>query len=254
MDNSKPVIHPDDDQQQPDDWNYGEPVSLSAIDGKRIAEFVITYGWDRFKSECVAPDKHHLSTFDLAGEYSESLNRENSPPKRATRTFLVLDDYGNEYLPSNMEERLLGSEPYSVAVDKETGVLYLVTFKPIKLETDTGHDVESYTYAAFLNGFPAYEEDSWKVPAEYLSRLDELKSHKRPFRIVIDNYWLLRFCEREASFGDLQEQLVVDLEFDCASNPNHPHERGSYLQVAKQIYREASPWRDVPQEENDGED
>lgn len=249
MDETKPVIRMDD---QDDTWDYyDECTDPSSLDSKRISEVIISSGWEKYTSECVTPDSHHLDTYDLICSFKESINRDENPPKRTQRTFLVLDNYGNDWLSEAMDNRLIGfSEPYTIAIDKETGSIYVVTFKRIKLHTvDAQLANGAEQYAAFISEFPLYNEDSFVVPEQYLTRLDELKHFKRPFRVTVDTYWLLQFYEREASWGDLQERLVVDLEFDC-------EERGvrAYLEVGKQIWREVSSWRDIPQEYDDEDD
>lgn len=253
MDETKPVIHPD---EQEDTWDYYDDCTdPSSLDSKRITEVIISTGWEKYTSECVTPGSHHLDTYDLVCEFKESICRDDNPPKRTKRTFLVLDNYGNDWLSEAMDNRLIGfREPYTIAIDKDTGTIHVVTFKRIKLYVpdtqELAQDVE--WYAAFISEFPLYNEGSFVVPEQYLVRLDELKHFKRPFRITVDNYWLLQFCEREASWGDLQERLVVDLEFDCEEQSVR-----AYLEVGNQVWREVSSWRDIPQEydeENDDGD
>ena len=67
------------------------------------------------------------------------------------------------------------------------------------------------------------------VPAEYLVRLDELKSHKRPFNLTFEGKTLLSFIDREIGYNELSSDLIVHLDF-----------RPMSLEITAGMYREVS--------------
>jgi len=212
------------------DWDdYEDPIDPSEICGRRIAEVVVICGGYRFESECIAPDEEHSNTFDLSCEFVESLGV--SEPKRKSKTFLVLDNYGNDMIPNRLENRIINETPYTIAIDRDSGVIHTIIFRPIKMQTDDLRSVSSNMVAAFIFGFPADEEE-YGVPTEYLGKLDELKHQTRPFRIDVDSFCLMEFCEREKSYDDLQQSVIVDLRFNKKT-----------LNICPEWWRETSVWK-----------
>ena len=133
------------------------------------------------------------------------------------KTWLILDNYGDEWLPSTMYKRIVGASKLGIylAIDKITGEIYTSSFHP-----------EGKKYIVMLC------ELNCSVTKEYIMRLDELKSKKRPFYLGLDEAGWLLFTDREIGYGSLNEYLVVDLDF-----------RPTRLQIFHDSYREVSNWK-----------
>jgi len=184
--------------------NY-EEVSLDQIKGGHFTEVFVSN--NQYDVDSLVPDKHHLTNFDLVAQEG---------------SWLVLDNYGNEELSTNIEKRLLGTNPYTIAINRKTGQIYSVVFCVNKAAPEQ-------TFAAFLGFLAANFHEKHLVPAEYLVRLDELKSHKRPFNLTFEGKTLLSFIDREIGYNELSSDLIVHLDF-----------RPMSLEITAGMYREVS--------------
>jgi hypothetical protein len=157
------------------------------------------------------PPKKHLLNFYL-----------KTRDVRWDETWLVLDNYGNETLPPFLVERIFGQGMglfgYTIAISRKTGLIYMAVFYTEKRKNSV--------VLTPLNQFCS------KLPEEYLPRLDELKSCKRPFYLTLTESTFGGLLDHEVGYGEVEDDLVVDLEF-----------KGSRIQVHNDKYRLVSNWR-----------
>jgi len=195
------------------------PVQYTAVEGKVISKVYCTEGlWSSHSSGTRAPGPSRLFNFDL---------------KVGAETFLVLDPYGNESFDAEMEARMFGGLPYDnapgwvLAICRRSGHVYQMAF---------GQDGRKFVavYWVFGGAYGAPNEEDFKVPPSFLSRLDELKGAKRPFNVSLRSEALLSYLTREYGFKDLRQNLVVRLDF------NH-----EMLEVWGDSYREVGKWKNA---------
>lgn len=172
----------------------------------------ISEGLSYFSGECsiTIPDSDKLTTFCADIVTSEG-------PK----TIIVLDNYGNELLTREIEERLGLGVGYTIGVDLSEGYIWFVSVN----EED----------GFYFGRWPI------KLPKTYLERVGELASKKRPFHITIDSAALINFIDREYGWKDLEQHLRFVFDFRGA-------DVGCFLKVAlfgnDSAYQEISGWRD----------
>jgi hypothetical protein len=179
----------------------------------------LTGRWKKYPSGTAVPTKDRLFNFDL---------------KVGDDAILVLDNYGDETLPSRVRRRIMREKMFenTIGIHRRTGEIVIVGFI---LEYQSSSSSEPTALAACY--WPFGDLGTGKqlfVPKPYMSRLDELKSKKRPFYISVAEHTLYAFMEREASYPDMERDLVVDLEF----------QRDERVQVWGESYRVVSGWTD----------
>jgi len=177
------------------------------------------HGYRKAKSGTTTPPSDKLFNFDL---------------KVGDRRFLVLDNYGADLIPHEIEERVLegsgslmgngteGNRGYTLAIDRRTGVVYAIAFA----REACLHPV------AIMWVFPRAQDLPLRVPLEGLKRIDELKSCKRPFRLLLDPLVLMSFIEREIGYRDLRAGLTLRLDF-----------RPMALEITHDSYRYVGAWK-----------
>lgn len=198
-------------------------IRARAAEGRRIAHvYDCDHGWKEFPSDVRVPDKDKLFTFDLP------------LGKGKKERILVLDNYGDEVLPDRIRRQVLNDTMFAntIGIHRKTGEIVHVGF----FETNGLAPGTKVTSAAFWRPGPSGGGgDGLFVPKRYILRLDELKSKKRPFYISLCEQEVYAFITRWSSYGDLQDNIVVDLDFD-----------GNRVQVWGDSYREIGSWQDVP--------
>jgi hypothetical protein len=130
--------------------------------------------------------------------------------------WLILDSYGDDSYPAPIRKKLFGDEE-TIAVHKKTGQIAFVS----SFEGD-GEDppiIGLDTVVDFL-------------PLSYLSKLDELRTQKRPFRTVPDPFILMNVMEHDATWKDVKDNLTFHFEF----------RKGYILEVVGMSYREIGLW------------
>ncbi len=201
--------------ERPGEPPQGTYVNISPHDvhGKTLTKvYIIDAGWKAYKSKTKVPDSSRLLNFDLTF---------------GGRTLLVLDNYGAEHLPEEMAKRLLencttDNNPetgITLGIDRKTGEFFAVAFA-IKAR-------KTITLVFQLRCL-----ECLKVPAEFLPRLDELKSSKRPFWVTVQTGALFGFITREVGYKSLEEEsMIVGLDF-----------RPMNLEVSNDCYRLVGRW------------
>lgn len=180
--------------------------------GKKIA-YVYCREWgEKRTSGTIVPSSKFLLNFNLAGKKGRG----------AHKIWLVLDPYGDETLPENMRDRFFGKgsseEGMTVAIARDSGSISVAHF-----------GTEKGKLFVFLT------ELSLRIPEPYLSRIEELTTQKRPYRFTLPDWALFWFLECERSYGDLLDDLVIELRF-----------RNHTLQLSRDSYREVSAWEPLP--------
>lgn len=170
--------------------NY-KSVNLRAAVGKKIsAVYDADREWSRTYCRSKHPPSSKMSTYNL---------------RFGDRTLLVLDKNGNESISPGLEAELFGGIPHvspdwTLALDCKTGQVCRL-----------GYGRENRKLVAVFWEFE-FGKDV-RVPQTYLARLDELKSAKRPFCLLLNEQAALNFIEREYGYKDLRENIVIRLNF-----------------------------------------
>ncbi len=169
------------------------------------------------------PEGEQVLSFELRQEANDSLDQ----------SFLILDNYGDEFLGDRLRKRLVGPKYQFLAIET-TG---------IRLKNRS--DITNSTLGKIFSATFSYEKEKTYehltlelielehvIPEEYLSRILELQLCKRPFYYSLPEYQLLEFIEQESSLSDLQQHLVITLNFD-----------NEYLQIQPDgTWRSCSKW------------
>lgn len=189
-------------------------IHHSKMHGRLVTKvYLCDQGWKALSTRTKTPDTTKLFNFEVsAGRGKEA------------KTLLVLDNYGDETIPSALFDRLfcMGVFDFNLAVDKTDGTLFTAQF------AQEGRTYVMTVAALMANG------KSLQLPKKFVGRVNELKSKKRPYYLSCQEGTLWGFIDREAGFNDIRENLVVDLHFDRRR-----------LQVWGDSYREVSPWGNV---------
>jgi len=132
------------------------------------------------------------------------------------KTLLVLDNYGAEHLPKEIEKRMLqgcttDNDPrtgVTLGIDRKTGDIFLVGFGREGRET-----------IAIVWNIDTHRGSNERlvVPKELLrsqTTLNTLMSKKRPFYLTLDVHGLFAFIEREIGYQELEKYLTVGLNLD----------------------------------------
>ena len=193
------------------------PIQLRKTEGRILTQIHFAdERWSSYSCSAKIPGSKFLFNFEF------TVGR-----GKKARTFLVLDPYGDERLPSRVVDRFFGQgtskDGFTLAIEKGTGFIYRVHFMTEKRKVTA--------VVAKLG------ESPFELPETYRKRVDELRNKKRPFHISCPDYLLWSFIEREASFNDLQTSLVVELQFD-----------GYRLQLQAGSYREVGDWESMPED------
>lgn len=170
-------------------------------------------GGETFKVKAAVPKSEKLFNFNV---------------KSKAVDLLILDPYGtlDDGMSLKMYRRIFGrGKEQTIGVDRKTGELLTVAFA---LDDDG--------MLAFFVGpigmYGASVPDMW-LPLEWVSRIDELLSKKRPFRLAVDEITLLDFIARDVGYHEFAKNLVVRFDFD-----------DTMLEVSGTSYRTVSRWRD----------
>lgn len=161
------------------------------------------------------PDEHHLFNFIIEGE---GVN------------LIVLDDYGDDWLPNVIRERMFGMEygQYTLAIDRKTGELGLLTLE----------DCDGEPAFWFQEWMPPSldRRESYRIPRRWVKRLDELLHMKRPFQCHIHPHTLQEFINQDVGYDRLRQEVVFTLGFVNAS-----------IEVWGENYRKVPGWQIVPE-------
>jgi hypothetical protein len=195
-------------------------------------------GWTKQSCGITAPDSGHLFNFNVPvpGPDERAVDaipqeirfRKDFPTKfPKSDAILVLDDYGDEVMPTQIRHRVLHSKSgrETIGIQRSTGEILRVGFivemseKKPKRELSYGMTYWSFDKPLF-------------VPVSWWDRLDELKSEKRPYAYTLRADLLMAFITRYVGYETLQEDLSVELRF-----------RGSALLVTPCMWREMGDWK-----------
>jgi hypothetical protein len=142
------------------------------------------------------------------------------------RTWVILDNYGNEHLPRKILKNVFGSKAHvNLAVDRKTGELFTAHFGTDKTSPYRvfGEDTTHFVVLGQLKG---------KVPPKYLKKIADLLSAKRPFTLLLtDHVWSSLFSH-DMGYRDVRDEIVVELDF-----------RPRAIQIWGDCYREVSAWK-----------
>ncbi len=183
------------------------------------------HGWKPYPSKTVVPDSMKLLNFDLV--FGKVEHHKGLPPHKVDRrrTILCLDNYGNEIMCSKVFKNVFNGcdiFDFLLGIDRESGEILSVSF----LETEEGDLVAAYSPIVLGLSTGIF------IPSEYRNRLDELKCKKRPWFVTLPDRALFHFIERHYGYCNLEEAILVDLEFD-----------GYRVQVGQNMWREVSNWK-----------
>ena len=127
--------------------------------------------------------------------------------------WLVLYFYGNDVMSDALTRRLIGSEPYTLAVRERDG---LVAFASAETRKHRGRAATYLNLTAVSDRSSSSNLDDSRVylPRTYRRRIAELASMKRPYCVMVSAESLLAFADREASYNDLQTSLTYTFRFN----------------------------------------
>jgi len=183
-------------------------------------------------------DREISRAYDAGNGWKEYSCRKSVPSNKlmnfdlsfGNKTILCLDNYGNELMTEDIHKYIMNGLDmfeYLLGINRKTGEVYCVSF----LEWEDGPPdnlAEDDLAVAFC---PLVSCISIVLPKEYLRRLDELKSKKRPFFLTLPEKALFAFSEKYYGYRDLIEEVLVDLDFN---------ERR--LQIGQHMRREITNW------------
>jgi hypothetical protein len=160
------------------------------------------------KEDTYTPDEKYLDN------YYVTVIKEDKEEK-----VLILDNYGDEWLTGKIRKRLFGTKNHTIGLNTSDGHIYLVS-----ASAEPGSDVYDLFLSDFANDTPIF------LPKGYLSKLDELKSCKRPYVLYIAPWAMMHFMDRDFGYDKLIEHLIIQFDFD------------PYLEVYNDSYRTVTAW------------
>lgn len=189
-----------------------KPITISNVQGKTISKvFDCDHAWKEHRTKTQVPGPEFMPSFDL---------------KFGRRTILILDNYGNDYMPEEIEERLFGDEfshQWLLGIDRASGELLSFRFY---------HSGKSVV-AAFsqLPGAP-------KVPKKYLTKenLQYIRGCKRPWMCTWNHYDWLAFWNRDLTWDDFAASMVINLSLIPSTWESH------HVEVWGERHRTVTTW------------
>lgn len=186
------------------------------VEGRKLSKvYLCDQAWKALPTQSKAPPGRMLFNFEVQAGRGKT-----------ARTFLVLDNYGDETIPSEMFEKLLRMKMFhfNLAIDKASGQLFTAAF--VKEGREVSMTLAEMTFTRFT------ETKGIQLPKKLLPRLNELKSKKRPYFLTVYEPALWGFTVQESSLEDLRQSLVVDFHFDRRR-----------VQLWNDSYREVTGWQ-----------
>lgn len=191
-------------------------MNLSKIHGKRILS--VSDIDDKYKEYKIdntsAPYISKLTTFDI------NLQK--------NKTLLFLDPYGayDTCFPIDTVDRIFGNGMYkrsfTVGIIKQTGKIVFITAK--KSNDDCSLSI--------FNPLKFWSIKDMFIPKQYLDRLDELKTQKRPYGLHIRQAAMYSFITRSEGYNFLAENIVFSFRFD----------KNEFVEIWNDSYRVVSEW------------
>ena len=198
-------------------------VHPSKITGKSIrAVYDLENGFTRYAASGKVPGKGYMPSFYV---------------KFGDREILVLDNYGNDWLSPEIEERLFGRDRnsegggYTAGIDTKSGEIFMIVFYSgggIK----TGLSIGFYPIVA-----DPTDPIHLFVPKRYLRLLPNLKTAKRPWCIQFRHQGWLAFWDREIGWSEFFKSMVVELDIFPEGKQG-----GRFLEVTRDMSRVAADW------------
>ncbi len=192
-------------------------VPIRGVEGKTIRRvYKSDSGWKSTACRTKIPPLSKLTNFNL---------------KFGDQTLLVLDPYGNELLTEEVSTRIFGGISYrspgwTIAICRKSGQIYQIGYGTERTDRGSKRKLVAVYWDFYSDG-----GEEIRVPSQYLDRLDELKSSKRPFCVTFAEHALLNFMTQEYGYNDMRDNLVVRLNF-----------RDISLEIEGHYYREVGRW------------
>lgn len=183
------------------------------MQGKRLSRvYLCSEGWKALRASAPVPPDSKLMNFDVVAGAGKGVRR-----------FLVLDNYGDEIIPSELSKVVHGHEmfDFNLAIDRASGGIHTVIFY-------REGRVFSMATAQLEHGD---KQEPVFLPKKYLGRLDELRNKKRPYLLTCWDQAMWGVLSRWEGYSALRANLVVDLHFDRRR-----------LQVWGDAHREVTSW------------
>lgn len=201
----------------PSDRQWKPFDDIRKVEGQKISIVRdLDRQWKPFHAEGLVPDSAHLFNFEVELEDERKL--------------LVLDRYGDEGMPEDIREfmGLPDDGSQTLGIWKDTGQIVCIMFAR-----------EGKKIAIGVHGFPGAswgpQNHHFCVPKKFLSRLDELKSAKRPFDLSFVDYGWERLHSRWCGLKDFEDYLVVKLDL---------HD-DQFLEIGREHHRLVTRWENT---------
>jgi hypothetical protein len=214
-------------------------IPVYDIEGMRINRVLDRMG-ESFDVDVTAPGSDKLFNFVVEGTGFEPL--------------LVLDPYGDDTMPEKMRERVfLTKDPFTVAIERETGFIRIVTFEPssvpsalppfertplpiVRGQSGSPHGSEPSFAGSFLemhihDAISGMEPVQPRIPPRWLPHINQLLTKKRPYKCFIDPLALEDFIDQEVGWYYLRLNVVFQFDF-----------HGDSAEVKGDQYRVVGAW------------
>jgi len=192
-----------------------KPMGVFSTHGRTITKvFDCDQGWKEYRTKTKIPASKFLMNYDL---------------KFGGRTVLLLDDYGNDFMPEEVEKLLVGEDfagEWLLGIDLASGELLRFVFYRVKKELIT-------CFARF--------EANLKVPKKFLTEknLKYIRSCKRPWNLHWEHSSWLAIWNRYMTWNDFCASVIVRLELF----PRQKSRKGrTYLDVWGDTHRTITAW------------
>jgi hypothetical protein len=188
-------------------------ISAYKTHGKVVTKvFDADRGWKEYASKSKIPGSGFLMNYDL---------------RFGHQVILLLDNYGNDYMPADVEDRLIGKDfrgQWLLGIDRATGEIFRFVFYTVK--------------GNLIAVFSRFESNP-KVPKKYLKLLDNLKSCKRPWDCLWKHSSWLAFWNRDMAWDDFISTMVIRLELFRTKSSRSPRK---FLEIWGDSSRVVSGW------------
>lgn len=174
--------------------------------GQRITR-LYERGKNRLSVDVSVPGSGYMTQFDVGDWY-------------------VLDPYGDE-LSEKIRRRVFGrSKSWTIAIHRKDGRIAIAYYFTERSSAGSKHHCLSLV-----------PWEDYRIPSQFLSQVDLLRSQKRPYSIYIDPTVLSSFIEREVGFEGMGRGVIFRFLFGP-----------EILEVQGDFFRVCSSWRGFPSE------
>lgn len=162
----------------------GEPLEIYSLRGRQIKRLQLD-GETFVVDVTLSRDGYHNQTV----HYGEG------------RKLRLLEDYGNDVLPTALHEDLFQTRNYTLGIDVQTGLVYIVVVKRLR----AGLTIVGRRWT-WPDSSPAIVPAPWRADIETMPQ-------KRPFKVLVETGALADALVHRVRRAELRSAVVFSIQF-----------------------------------------